>query len=313
MSPEEFSSLFQLLEYFSTEQICLDYLSEQRWQDGVICPHCDHDKIYLLQGANKRYKCTACRKQFTAKAGLIFEDSKISLRKWFAAIYLVLSHKKGISSYQLARDIGVTQKTGWFMAMRIRNAIKQGTFETQLNGIVESDETFVGGKNKNRHKDKRVKNSQGRAYKDKTPVHGLIQRGGELRAFVVPNTKMETLVPLIVENVEFGSRLMTDEWYSPLLNYQHEIVKHGSGQYVNGDCHTNTLEGFWGLFKRQVVGTHHHVTPRHLQRYVDESVFRYNTKGFSDGYRALTILAKNEGSLKYKQLIYGKDIKKEAV
>lgn len=232
MQPDEFKSLYQLQEYFKDEQTCLDYLAEQRWGGNVSCPHCNHDKVYKLNGANKRFKCASCKKHFTAKAGTIFEDSKISLRKWFAAIYMVLSHRKGISSYQLGRNLGITQKSAWFMGMRIRNAIKQGTFERQLSGTVESDETFVGGKNKNRHYNKKVKNSQGRSYKDKTPVHGLIERGGELRAFVVPNTKMEILVPIIMEHVEFGSRLMTDEWYNLLPNYQHEIVRHGSGQYV---------------------------------------------------------------------------------
>lgn len=303
MSPEEFSSLYELMEYFNNEEVCLKYLSEQRWGGNVVCPHCENDKVYTLTKQNKRYKCSKCKRHFTAKAGTIFEDSKVPLRKWFAAIYLVLSHKKGISSHQLGRDLKVTQKTAWFMGMRIRNAIKQGTFENQLSGIVESDETFVGGKNKNRHRNKKVKNNQGRAYKDKTPVHGLIERGGELRAFVVPDTKMETLVPLIVENVEFGSKLMTDEWYSQLLNYNHKIVRHGIGQYVDGEIHTNTLEGFWGLLKRQIIGTHHKVSPKHLQKYVDESVYRYNTKSFSDCYKALSILAKNDGSIKYKQLI----------
>lgn len=246
-SPDQFSSLYELLEYFNSEQVCLKYLAHQRWQDNVTCPHCEHDKVYELNGANKRFKCAACRKHFTAKAGLIFEDSKVPLCKWFAAIYLVLSHRKGISSYQLARDIGVTQKTAWFLAMRIRNAIKQGTFERQLSGIVEVDETFVGGKNKNRHKNKRVPKSTGRSYKDKTPVQGLLERSGDLRAFVVPNTKLQILELIVIENVEFGSRLMTDEWYSNMPDYQHEIVRHGRGEYVNGACHINTLEGVWGL------------------------------------------------------------------
>lgn len=228
-SPEQFSSLFELFEYFKDEQTCLAYLAQQRWQGNIECPHCCHNKIYTLKGQVKRYKCAVCRKQFTAKANTVFEDSKLPLRKWFAAIYLILGHKKGISSYQLARDLNITQKTAWFLGHRIRHAIKQGSFSKQLEGIVESDETFIGGKNKNRHADKKVKNSQGRSFKDKTPVHGLLQRGGELRAFVIPNTKMENLIPTIFQNVKQGSRLMTDEWYSHIpIYYEHEIVMHSA-------------------------------------------------------------------------------------
>jgi len=302
-SPEDFSSLFELMDYFKDEQTCLGYLAEQRWPDGIECPHCYHTKVYVLNGKVKRYKCGICRKQFTAKANTIFEDSKLPLRKWFAAIYLLLAHRKGISSYQLARDIKVTQKTAWFLAQRIRHAIKQGSFAKKLDGVVESDETFVGGKNKNRHADKKVKNNQGRSFKDKTPVLGLVQRGGELRAFVVPNTKMEVLVPIILANVEQGSKLMTDEWYSPINGYEHSIVMHSAKQYGNGDAHTNTLEGFWALLKRSIIGIYHKVSPKHLQRYVDEAVYRYNTKHLTDGHKALILLTIVNGSLKYKQLV----------
>lgn len=215
----------------------------------------------------------------------------------------MLAHRKGISSYQLARDLKVTQKTAWFLAHRIRHAIKQGSFAKQLEGVVESDETFIGGKNKNRHANKKVKNNQGRSFKDKTPVHGLVQRGGEVRAFVVPNTQMKVLVPIILTNVKQGSKLMTDEWYSHIPAYDHYIVVHGAKQYVNGDAHTNTLEGFWALLKRSIIGIYHKVSPKHLQRYVDEAVYRYNTKAIADGHKALILLSISNGSLKYKQLI----------
>jgi len=302
-SPEEFSSLFDLLDYFKDEQTCLGYLAERRWQGGIECPHCCHTKIYTLKGATKRYKCGKCRKQFTARANTIFEDSKLPLRKWFAAIYLLLAHRKGISSYQLARDLKVTQKTAWFLAHRIRYAIKQGSFEKPLEGVVESDETFIGGKNKNRHADKKVKYGQGRSYKDKTPVHGLLERGGQLRAFVVPNTKLEILEPLILEHVKWGSKLMTDEWYSHIPVYDHNIVRHGAKQYVDGEAHTNSLENFWAHLKRAIIGIYHKVSPKHLQRYVDEAVYRYNNRLLADAHKALNLLNTANGSLKYKQLI----------
>ena len=306
-SPEQFSSLYELLDYFTDEQVCISYLEEQRWQGNMTCVHCNHDRVYTLQGANKRYKCASCRKQFTAKANTIFEDSKLPLRKWFAAIYLILAHRKGLSSYQLARDLKVTQKTAWFLGMRIRNAIKQGTFDKPLEGIVEVDETFVGGKNKNRHANKKVKYSQGRSYKDKTPVVGLVQRGGELRAFAVPDTKQETIQPIVEEQVQYGATVYTDEWwaYRQLHNYyNHAIVNHAARQYVNGEAHTNTIEGFWGQFKRSIIGIYVKVSPQHLQRYVDEAVYRYNTKHLLDGHKALILLAKNTGSIKYKQLVH---------
>ncbi len=303
-SPEQFSSLFELFEYFKDEQTCHGYLAEQRWPDGIECPHCDCKNIYTLQGANKRYKCGGCRKQFTARANTIFEDSKLPLRKWFAAIYLILAHRKGISSYQLARDLKITQKSAWFLGHRVRHAIKQGDFSKPLEDTVEIDETFVGGKNKNRHWDKKVKNSQGRSFKDKTPVMGLLQRGGELRAFVVPNTKLDILEPIIFEHVKFGSNLLSDEWYRELLEYNHGIVVHGRGEYVNGEIYTNTLEGFWSHLKRSIIGIYHKVSPKHLQRYVDEAVYRYNNRLLSDAHKALLLLSKTNSSLKYRQLVY---------
>lgn len=305
--PEDFSSLYELLEYFKDEATCTSYLVEQRWKGQIVCPHCSYSKVYELKGANKRFKCAGCRKQFTARVGLIFEDSKLPLRKWFAAIYLILAHRKGISSYQLGRDLKISQKTAWFLGMRIRNAIKQGSFEKQLEGSVELDETFIGGKNKNRHADKKVKNSQGRSFKDKTPVFGMLQRGGELRAFVVRSTSEVSVLPLILKNVSDRATLYTDEWkaYNNLwVYYEHAIVNHGARQYVNGEAHTNTLEGFWGQFKRSIIGIYVKVSPHFLQRYVDEAVYRYNNRKLADGHKALNLLTKQTGSLKYKQLMY---------
>jgi len=333
-SPDSFSGLYELMEYFDSEQKCLDYLTESLYGNNITCPHCNHEKVYKFSD-NVRFKCASCRKQFTAKAGTIFEDSKIPLRKWFMAIYLIVSHKKGISSHQLARDLKVTQKTGWFMLMRIRHAILQGSFEKPLEGVIECDETFIGGKNKNRHADKKVKNSQGRSFKDKTPVMGIIEREiaevvprpnknnpekivnekvvskeSFLYGVTIPNTQEASIRPIIEERVKKGSIVYTDEWwaYRNLCeNYNHEFVNHAAKQYVDGEAYTNTLEGFWSLFKRSILGIYHSVSPEHLQRYIDEAVFRYNTRKDNDGNRVSLFLTKlNEGSLKYKQLIHDK-------
>jgi transposase-like protein len=315
-SPEDFSSLFELLEYFTTEEVCLNYLTFQRWQGAITCPFCDHDRIYDLKGANKRFKCGACHKHFTAKAGTIFEDSKIPLRKWFAALYLILSHRKGVSSYQLARDLKLTQKTAWFLGHRIRNAIRQGSFDRPLDGIVEIDETFVGGKNKNRHWDKKAKNSQGGS--DKTIVFGMLERDGIVRAFPVPTRKIQFTVPLIERNVEESAILMTDDFYPQIEGHEHHIVNHSLKQYAIGENSTNGIENFWGNFKR-IFAVYHKVSHKHLRRYVDESVFRFNVRRQPDGFRVLNLLSElNGSSLKYKQLVYeqkekdnGKPITKE--
>lgn len=306
--PDNFNSLLELIEYFRDEQTAVEYLSAKRWKDGIVCPHCGNDKVYIFSD-NKRYKCSKCRQQFTAKVGTIFEDSKIQLRKWFVAVYLITSHKKGISSHQLAKDLKVTQKTAWFMLHRIRFALNQGSFEMPLGNegeTVEIDETFVGGKNKNRHKSKKIENSQGRSFKDKTPVVGMIERGGVLKAMQVPDTKSETLQPIIDKHVTVGSVVMTDEWwgYRKLhVAFQHHFVNHGAKEFANGIVHTNTIEGFWSLFKRSIIGIYHSASSKHIQQYVDEAVFRYNTRKMNEGGRVSIMLSNVAGRLTYKSLI----------
>jgi transposase-like protein len=224
---------------------------------------------------------------------------------WFAAIYVATAHKKGISSLQLSRDLGITQKTAWFMLHRIREMLKQNKSEL-LTGEVQADETFVGGKNKNRHADKKIENSQGRSVKDKTPVFGLVNKG-QVSTEVVPNTQAKTLKPIIEAMVEKGAIIVTDEWlgYSGLSNdYQHEVLKHNSGEYVNKNSfHTNSIEGFWGLLKRGIFGIYHSVSPKHLNKYCDEFSYRYNTRNIADANRFTLSLGKAEGRLTYKRLI----------
>jgi transposase-like protein len=300
-----FRSILELITYFDTEEKCADYLAYQRWGDNPVCPHCGHEKVYTLKGKNKRYKCASCRKQFSVRVGTIFEDSKIELKKWFTAIWLVTSHKKGISSLQLHRDINVTQKSAWFMLQRIRYALSYD-FTDSLDGEVEADETYVGGKNKNRHANKKVPNSQGRSAKDKTAVVGMVERGGLLTASTVENVKSETLTREVVKNVKDSATLYTDEWlgYNGLKRiYDHSIVKHNQGQYVNGRVHTNTIEGFWSLLKRGIFGIYHFTSKKHLQKYVDEFVFRYNTRQISDSFRFQFYLSNCQGRLSYQDLI----------
>lgn len=311
-------NLLQVAKLASNEKACHALFAEWRW--GVdskkkvkhVCPHCGHDeKIYTFKDG-VYYKCGKCRKKFTVRVGTVFEGSNIKLGKWLLAIYLATSHKKGISSHQLARDIDVTQKTAWFILHRIRLIIRTKSFNAPLDGIVEVDETYVGGKEKNKHAAKKVKGTQGRSVKEKAPVLGMIQRGGELRTQHVNDTKKSTLQPIIGENVSAGTTLMSDEWwgYRGLDSaYKHFIIKHGEGKYVDGIVHTNTIEGFWSLFKRGVHGIYHWASKQHLQAYLNEFEFRYNTRNLENGERMALSVRNSDGErLRYKDLVKRKQI-----
>lgn len=308
---QKFTNLMQLFSYFKDEQTCRNYLETIRWNGSVTCPYtdCGHDKVFKFSNG-KVYKCAKCRKQFSVRVGTIFEDSKISLQKWFAAIYLITAHKKGISSLQLHRDLGVTQKTAWFMLHRVRHTFGLSTGTEKLTGIIEADETFIGGAESNKHKHKRTEGTQGRSVKTKSAVAGVMVRGGELRVKKITNTNGYHLKPFVVKNVEFGSQLMTDEHlgYNGLAQlFKHSKVNHNSEQYVNGDCHTNSMEGFWSLLKRGVNGIYHSISAKHLQQYIDEFVFRYNTRKATETYRFDTMLNNISTHLTYKQLTYGRN------
>jgi transposase-like protein len=304
MLNKDFNSIIDLLKTFPTEQSCINHLEELRWNGYVVSPFDATSKVYKCRG--NKYRCRNTGKYFNVRTNTLFDNTKVELQKWFLAIWLVTSHKKGISSVQLSKDIDVTQKTAWFILKRIRNCF--GIEVEKLDNEVEIDETFIGGKNKNRHADKKVKYSQGRSCKDKTPVLGMLERDGELIAKVVEDTKGKTLFPEIIESVKQSEKVMTDEWvgYNSLKNvYDHSYVKHNLGEYVNGIVHTNTIEGFWSLLKRGILGIYHFTSKKHLQMYIDEFAFRYNTKDSSESNRFNLLLCNLENRLTYKELIYG--------
>ncbi|WP_018620216.1 IS1595 family transposase [Spirosoma luteum] len=297
-------TLENLNERFPDELSCKRYIAKLRWNGQPVCPHCGNKKkSYAF--SNGDYKCATCRKHYTVRIGTIFEDSKVPLKKWLIAAYLITAHKKGISSHQLGRDLDVTQRTAWFMLHRLKHAMKTRTFDVPLEGVVEADETYVGGKERFKHKSKRTEGTQGRSTKVKAPVFGMVQRGGRIVAMTVETTSASTLLPIIEEHVAVGSKIMTDEFkaYMQLQRlYQHGVVRHGQGQYKSGEAHTNTLEGFWSLFKRGVTGIYHWVSVKHLGAYVAEFEYRYNSRKISDGDRFERAVGHLDGRLSYKVL-----------
>lgn len=300
----KYNNLIDVQKTFADENVCKSHLEKLRWNGKPVCPHCNSKNPYKT---NRGYKCSnpECYKKFSVTVGTFFENTKIQLSKWFIAMYLVTSHKKGLSSMQLSKDIDVSQKTAWFMLHRIRLMLSGGHIEL-LEGIVEADETFIGGQNKNRHKHKRVENTQGRSLQDKVPVIGLYERGGKLITKPITDTSMKNIHPFVTDNVKAGSKLVTDEWtgYSGLnRNYNHHVVKHGEGHYVINDIHTNNLEGFWSLLKRGIVGIYHRVSNKHLGKYCDEFGFRYNTRTLNEAQRFDLAISQCSGRLKYYKLI----------
>lgn len=282
-------TLLTLSENFPDEESCIRYFEKMRWGDEVISPYDSNSKVYKC--GNGKYKCKNTGRYFDVKTGTAFANTKLPMKAWFYAMMLFLSHKRGVSSCQLARDLGITQKTAWKMLHKIRQYMEMENSHT-LSGEVEIDEAFVGGKNKNRHKDKKVEKCQGRSYKDKVPVFGAIERGGNLFAKVVPNTQAKTLVPIVKKNVDVGSSVYTDGWsYKGLeKKYTQMSVDHGKHFYgmilVTDDGEiieitTNRIENAWSVFKRTIKGTYIHVSKKYLQRYVDEFVFRFNTRKIS--------------------------------
>lgn len=302
------NSFVDMLAAFPDDMSCRNYLELKLWNGVPTCPHCgtvDEKAMRLkIKGEFKGlYKCKSCRERFTVTIGTMFEGTHIGLRKWFIAIYIFSLHKKGISSHQLASDLGITQKSAWFMLSRIRKAFEPKKKE-KIDGAVSCDETFIGGKNKNRHADKKVKESQGRSCKDKTPVFGMKHIGGDMYTKVVPNTKASTLKPVIKEMVQDGSIVITDEWlgYSNLSeNFNHVVINHNEGEFVRGGFTTNNVENFWSLLKRGIYGIYHQVSAKHLNKYCDEFVFRFNIRKANTNDK-FDFSLKNSTRLTYKEL-----------
>lgn len=286
MSPKETApkTLVEAIRYFADEDRCIEFVAELRWPDGATCPACESKRVGWIS-TRKYWKCKDCKKQFSVKVGTIFEDSAVKLDKWLIAIWLIVNAKNGISSYELGRSIDVTQKTAWFMNHRIRLALHMGSFTKPLEGEIEADETYIGGKARNMHKGKRQ--AKGRGAVGKAVVFGLLERHGEVRAKVVPDAKASSLWPEIRKHVKPGAYLYTDELksYQGLVeDFKHRVINHAE-TYVKGRIHTNGMENFWSLVKRSINGTYVSVEPYHLFRYLDEASFRFNTRKETDADR----------------------------
>jgi len=296
------------MQVFPDQGSCIKYIEQIRWDGDPVSPFDETSVVYKCAGV--RYRCKNTGKYFNAMTGTMWEGTKIPLQKWFLAIWLVTSHKKGVSSAQLGRDIDVSQKTAWFMLQRIRACFFIEN-HNELEGIVECDESFYGGKNINRHKDKKVEKCQGRSFKDKTPIIGMLQRGGKLNCIVIPNTQQGTLQPLIKKYVKHSTKLITDEWrgYSGLSElYDHKFIDHSKKEYVNledSSLHSNTIESSWKIMKNSLRDMYNSVSRKHLQFYVDEHVYRYNMRKHQDSDKFNWIVYNSGIRTKYKNLVNG--------
>jgi transposase-like protein len=268
-------STFKLFEIFPDAEKARTYLERRLWPDGVMCPACKSgERITTRTGGY--YRCNACKLDFTVRTGTIFERSHVPLHKWLYAMYLLVTARKGISSMQLAKEIGITQKSAWFVLQRLREACNADS--DKLRGLVEIDETFIGGKESNKHEKDKLK--MGRGAVGKSPVLGMRERGGRTLAMPIENTSIEEIQTAIHNRVEVGSTLLTDEHaaYNDMdgLFFRQERVNHSAGEYVRGMASTNGIESVWAVLKRGLNGVYHHVSVKHLGRYVDEFAFRLN-------------------------------------
>ena len=302
-------TLMEAIQHFSDEDVCHEYVKRIKWPDGeVVCPGCGCANVGWIK-SRRLFQCREkeCRTQFSVKVGTIFEDSALALSKWLVAVWCIVNARNGISSYELHRTIGITQKSAWHMLHRVRVAMRTPTYR-QITGEIETDETMFGGKLKHMRRAKRqqIKAKFGPAGINKTVIQGLLERGGELRAHVVKDNKARTIQPGIRLNVEPGSTLFTDigSWYRGLMpEYLMEQVNHLAHQYVSGRIHVNTLEGFWSLLKRTVNGTYVAIAPKHLGRYLDEYCRRFNIRDKGEFERFQDVMRTIVGRrLRYRQL-----------
>jgi transposase-like protein len=286
------TTLVDAVRYFSNPETCRDYLASRRWPNGVLCPreNCGSKKVHFI-ASRGIWRCNACKKQFSVKVGTIFEDSPIGLDKWLPAFWMVMNCKNGVSSYEIARALGVTQKTAWFMTHRIRLAMQTRGFG-KLSGEVEVDETFIGGRARFMHKDKRALKIKGTGSMGKAAVMGLLERHGPdghstVTVKAVPTVRRRTLLPEVRELVAPGAEVFTDalpSYKGLAADYIHKVIDHAES-YAEGKVHTNGLENFWSLLKRGIKGTYVSVEPFHLFRYLDEQAYRFNSRKMNDGIR----------------------------
>jgi transposase-like protein len=306
-------TLTEAVVHFADPDTSLRHMVAVRWPDGVRCPHCGSDKVHFLAN-QRRWKCAVNhpRRQFSVKVETIFEESPLPLEKWLVAVWLETNAKNSISSYEVARALGITQKSAWFMLHRVRYALHVGSFDKKLSGTIEADETFVGGLAKNMHKKQRAAKIKGTGSSTKTAVMGLLERHdgkkhSTVRAEVLPNVQRQTLHAIIHKNVEPGSTVYTDAWKAykqmdPM--FVHDFVDHAEAYVKDKVVHTNGLENFWALFKRCIKGTHVSIEPFHLAAYVDSEAFRFNHRKVKDGDRFTLALGGVSGKrLTYKALI----------
>lgn len=299
-------NLPQLVEEFGSEDKCHDYLEELRWPNGVECPRCQSKKISRIK-ARRQFDCDACRYQFSVRVGTLFHDSKLPLWKWFLAVYLMVESKKGISANQLKRMLGVSYKTAWYLAHRIRSAMEEEG--ELLRGIIEADETWVGGES---HKPGRTRKEASRdRFDNKALVLGAVARGGEVRLRLEKDGKRQTVHRFIADHVaDDANAIYTDSFRSYRgiadADTRHEWVDHHAEEWVRGDVHTQTIESVWSLFKRSIIGSYHHMSVKHLPAYLDEMEWRYNNRDNKYLFRD-TILKLVEGdTLPFKELVASK-------
>ena len=298
---ETYKSLYKMLHSLQDDKQCREYLEQARWRGEPVCPHCGcvsskHYKLTTNGEFRGLYKCKDCRARFTITTKTMFDKTHIPLTKWFQAIYLFLSHKKGISSVQLHKDIEVTQKTAWFMLNRMRQNMSK---IIKFKDLVQIDETYVGVKRK------KGQHSQGRSLKTKVPVVGFLS-GSMVNTFITQDTTKKTILPIIQSIIQKGATIVTDEWgaYNGLdkYGYEHKRVNHSEGNYVSKDGFTtNGIENFWSHLKRMIFGIYHKVSAKHLYWYCAESAYRYNTRCLNDGERFILFLSEAVNSLTYKE------------
>jgi transposase-like protein len=306
-------TLIEAIKFFSDKENCRQFMISVRWADGVVrCPNCGSDNVIYLEKANLYFcRMKHAKAKFSLKVGTVFEDSPISLEKWLSASWLISNCKNGVSSYEIARSIGVTQKSAWFMLHRIRTAMVDSDYKLGGNGPVEVDETFIGGKVKNLHKSKRKQNYSYQGGGNKAIVMGMLERGGRVKAQVIQGRHKADIDPVMTKHVEAGSHIVTDEFntYGFLTTpYQRDIINHAM-EYVNGHIHTNGIENFWTLLKRSLGGTYISVEPAHLDAYVVEQVYRYNNRrDLNDAGRFSKLVSQVAG----KRLTYAELTGKEA-